>query len=80
MPHPPLAAIMSRQVVLVRAALAEALHLRVDEARVDLGEHLPAEPQPLDGAGREVLHEHVGLFRQVEHELLAGRALQVDGE
>ena len=52
---------------------------RVDDARVELGEHVLAEAQPLDGARREVLDEHVGLARQVEHELLAGARLQVDG-
>ena len=68
------------QVVLVRAALAEALHLGVDDAGIDLGDDVVAEAQPLDRAGREVLHEHVGLGGEILDELLAGRRLQVDGQ
>ena len=68
------------QVVLERAALAEAFHLGVDDAGIDLGDDIVAEPQPLDGARREVLHEHVGLGGEIEDDLLAGRRLQVDGQ
>src|SRR5215472_17848499 len=39
------------EVVLVGAALAEPLHLRVYKAWVEAVQDLPAEPQPLDCAG-----------------------------
>jgi hypothetical protein len=51
------------QVVLVRAALAEALDLGVDQARVERVQHLPAETQTLDRARRHVLDEDVGRAR-----------------
>ena len=48
------------EVVLVRAALAEALDLGVDQPRVERVQHVPAEPQALDRARRHVLDEDVG--------------------
>ena len=48
------------EVVLVGAAGAEALDLRVDDARVDGAHHVVAEPQPLDRAGREILDHDIG--------------------
>ena len=37
-------------------------------------------PEPLDGAGGEVLHHHVGLGGEVLDELQASRVFQVDGD
>ena len=48
------------EVVLVRAAAAEPFDLAIDQARVQRVQDLPAEPQPLDGAGREILDKDVG--------------------
>src|SRR5213592_2236404 len=69
---PPVAcAIMSSEVVLVGSAGAEALHLRVDDARIDGAHHVIAEPQPLNGAGREILHHDIGALRHVLDEIEA---------
>ena len=54
---------------LVRAALAEPLDLAIDDAGVDLLQHVVAEAEPLDRAGGEVLGEHVGLLDQLLDEL-----------
>ncbi len=63
---------------LVRAAFAEALDLAIDDAGVDLLQHVIAEAEPLDRAGGEVLGEHVGLLDQLLDELDALRGLEVD--
>ena len=66
------------EVVLVRAALAEALDLGVDQARVELVQLVPAEAQFLDRAGRHVLDEDVGLLRHVLDQREAARRFQID--
>ncbi len=71
---------VEREVVLERPAFAEALHLRVDDARVDRAHHVGAEPQPLDRAGGEVLDEHVGLAGEFLDQIEAALVLQVDGD
>src|SRR5207253_59247 len=48
------------EVVLVWASLPEPLHLGIDEARVQGMQVLPAEPEPLDRPGSEVLDEDIG--------------------
>ena len=63
---------------LVWAAFAEALDLAVDDAGVDLLQHVVAEAEALDRAGGEVLGEHVGLLDQLLDELDALRGLEVD--
>jgi len=68
------------EVVLVGAALAEPFDLRIDEARVQRVEVLPAEPQPLDRAGGEVFDEDVGLLGHVFDEGEAALRLEVDGD
>ena len=68
------------QRVLVGSAGAKALHLRVDDARVDSADHVVAEPQPLNGARREILHHDVGTLRHVLDELEPVLGLQVDGD
>ena len=68
------------EVVLVGAALAEPFDLRVDEARVQRMEVLPAEPQPLDRAGGEVFDEDIGLLGHFFDEGEAALRLEVDGD
>ena len=68
------------EFVLERAAFAEAFDLGIDDAGVELGDDIPAEPQALDRSRREVLDEHVRLAGEVEHELLARRRFQIDGQ
>ena len=48
------------EVLLVRAALAEALDLGIDDAGVDRADHVIAEPEALDRAGRHVLDHDIG--------------------
>ena len=55
---------VERQVVLERAAFAEALHLAVDDRRIELADHVGAEAETLDRARGEVLDDHVGLARR----------------
>src|SRR5271166_5425927 len=66
------------EVVLERAALAKTLHLGVDDARVEIAHHVVAETEPLDGAGRVVLHADVRLAQQVLHKIEAARRFQVE--
>ncbi len=63
---------------LVWAALAEALDLAIDDAGVDLFQHVIAKAEALDRAGGEVLGEHVGLFDQLFDQLDALLGLEVD--
>src|SRR6202035_5546079 len=53
---------VERQPLLVWAAVAEALHLGIDDARIDRADDIVAEPEPLDRAGREVLGEYIRLL------------------
>ena len=62
----------------VRAALAEALDLAIDDTGVDLLQHIVAEPQALDRAGREVLGEHIGFLDQLLDEFDAACGLEID--
>jgi hypothetical protein len=64
---------VERQALLVRAAVAEALDLGTDDARIDRADDIVAEPEPLDSAGREVLGEDIGLL----HHLLDQRQTAV---
>src|SRR5215831_16513968 len=57
-----------------------ALDLRVDDPRVDLTQRVVAETQPLDGAGSQVLDEHVGFGDQSEDEALPLGMPQVQGD
>ncbi len=68
------------EVVLVGSAGAEALHLRVDDARIDGVYRVVTEPQPLDGAGREILHHDIGTLRHVLDELEPALGFEVDGD
>ena len=64
----------------VGAPGAEALHGGVDEPRIELLQHLVAEAEPVERAGREVLHEHVGPGHQLLEQGLAVSGLEVQGE
>ena len=68
------------EIVLVGAAGAETLELRVDDARVDGAHYVVAEPQPLDGARREILHHDIGVLRHILDEREAALGFQIDGD
>ena len=46
----------------VGAGLAEAGNAGIDEARIDLGERLVVDPEPLLHVGAEILHHDIGLL------------------
>src|SRR5262249_10038466 len=71
---------VDRGFVLVGPAGAEALHLRVDDARIDGAHRVVAEPEPLNGAWREIFHHDIGALRHVLNELEPGLGFQVDGD
>ena len=56
----------------VRAVLAETGDPRDHEPRVAGEEHVGAEPEPLEGAGTEVLDQHVGLVAEPAHHVEVG--------
>src|SRR5207237_10572669 len=58
-------------VVAVGAVGAEALDRRIDEARVDPGERLVAEAEPVERSGTEILQEYVRLGDHLLEEALA---------
>src|SRR6267142_2306584 len=66
-----------RRQVAIGPAEPEAGAAAVDEPRVLLLEHFPAQAQPVHDADREVLHEHVGPAHEAQaegkdHRLLVG--------
>src|SRR4029077_10182276 len=67
------------EVSLVRAAGAEALDLAIDDPWVQLLDHVVAEPQPLDRAGRHILDGHVGFLEQGLDDLEGARRFEVEG-
>src|SRR6266404_1928444 len=68
------------EIVLVGAALAEPLDLGIDEAWVQGMQFLPAQPQPLDRAGCEVLDEYISLLRHLLAENEAALGFEFDGD
>ena len=58
-------------------ARPEALDRRVDEARIELVQPLPGETQPIEHAGREILHQDIRLLRQLGEDPLTVFALQI---
>jgi hypothetical protein len=66
------------QVFLIRAAFAEAFDLAVDDRRIKGANHILAQPEPLDRARREILHQNVGLGGEVFHQLQTARVLQIN--
>ena len=67
-------------LVGVGALLAEAADRDVDDAGRDRADGGLVEAEPLDHAGPEVLHEHVGAGGQPLDDVGALRGLEVDGE
>src|SRR2546425_411051 len=66
------------EVVLERAAFAEALDLGVDDARIDRLHDVIGQAQPLDGAWGKVLDHHVRLANHVLDELEPLEGLEID--
>ena len=66
--------------IRVRAVVRESLDLGEDAARVDGPDLVPAEPELLDGAGREVLHHHVRPPDEPAKEPPARLGLEVAGD
>ncbi len=62
----------------LRAVVAEAGDREDDQARVAPHQLLDAEAEPLQHAGAEVLHQHVGTVDQPEQDLLVGGVLEVE--
>ena len=58
----------------------ESLDGGIDQARVDLTQPFPGEPEPIDDAGAEVLDEDVDPRHQIGEDLLALVALHVEGD
>ncbi len=48
--------------------------------RVDLGQNLRPQPQPVEGAGLEVLGDHIGMGGQLDHQLTPGLGLEIDAD
>jgi len=64
--------------IAIGAVEPEARAAAIDQARVDLAEHVPADAQAIHDAHGEVLDQHIGLGHQFEEELLAARLLEVE--
>ena len=62
----------------VRPVAAEALDGAVDEAGIDLGEHVVAEAEPVQRARREILDQHVHFRDQLPEQRLAVPGLEVE--
>ena len=60
--------------------LPEAGHGQVDDARVEVGNDLVAEPEALDDTGPEALHEDVGFGGKLAHHRHALGGFQIDDE
>ncbi len=64
----------------LRSVVAEAGDREHHQARVAGLERLDAEAEPVEHAGAEVLHQHVGPVDQPEQDVLVGRVLEVEGD
>ena len=64
--------------IAIGAVEAEARAAAIDQARVELVQHVPAEAQAIHHARGEVLDQHVGLLDQREEDLLAARLLEIE--
>ena len=51
-----------------------------DEPRVALLEQLEAQAEPVEHAGAEVLHEHVGTVDELQQDVAVGLVLEVEGD
>src|SRR5882757_3462935 len=58
----------------------ESLDRGIDQARVDLTQPFPGEPEPIDDTGAEVLNEDVDAGHEISEDLLALVAFHVDGD
>src|SRR5438094_1215540 len=67
-------------LILVWPALPEARARDVDEPRVECRERGKVERVFAERADREILHQHVGLLRELADELAALLRAQVDGD
>src|SRR3984893_5158907 len=63
--------------ILVRAG-AEALHRRYDHLRIGLVDVVPGEPHAVEGAGGEILHQHVAMLDQPLEDFLALGVFGID--
>lgn len=63
----------------MRAGLSVPRHPREDDARVAFGQDVVTQPPPLECAGAEVLHDHVGVLGEVEEQPSPGVRAQVEG-
>src|SRR6516225_293372 len=68
------------EISFVRAALAKAFDLAVDDARVQLLNDIVTEAEAFDRAGRHVLDRDIGLLQQVFDDLQPARGLQIEGD
>ena len=66
------------EVLLVRAALAKAFDLAIDDAGVEGADRVVAEADALDRAGRHVLDHDVGMARHVLDQSQAALGFEVD--
>jgi hypothetical protein len=61
----------------VRPVGAEALDRGVDKSRVDLAQGCVAEPEAIERARPEILHQHVRLGDHLPEQILAGVGLEI---
>ena len=64
----------------VRAVAAEALDRGVDQPRVDVAQHVPAEAQPVHGARPKILQQDIGLFDDFLEQPFPLLGFQVEGQ
>ena len=56
----------------------ETLHRSDDHARIELLNPLPGEAHAIEGAGREILHQHIAVLHQLLEHLFAAFALGIE--
>src|SRR6266568_6009527 len=66
-------------VLGVGAGAAETLDGGVDQPGIQPRERVPAEAEPLEGTGAEVLHDHVGVIGHLQEERAATLGLEIEG-
>ena len=79
--HRPAHRLRDRLVALepaIRAIAAEALDRRVDEARVEVAQHVPAQPEPVHRARPEIFQQHIGLLDDLLEQPLPLLGLEVE--
>jgi hypothetical protein len=68
------------RIVPQRSVLPEAGNGAVDEAGLQLAQRVIAEPEPLHHSRPEILDDDIGGAQQAAEHLLAGLALEIDGD